>query len=101
MIAATWLMTVLGAGTSTGTTPKVFATKVIPMNRIASRIATAVSVVAAFFDSGGLNAGTPFAIASVPVSATDPDANALMMSSTPTIWSVSGAPGNGFGGAAC
>ena len=28
--------------------------------------------VAAFFDSGGLNAGTPVAIASVPVSATEP-----------------------------
>ena len=34
------------------------------------------SVVAAFFASGGLNAGTPVAIASVPVSATAPDANA-------------------------
>ncbi len=31
-----------------------------------------VMVLAAFFDSGGLNAGTPFAIASTPVSATEP-----------------------------
>ena len=35
------------------------------------------SVLAAFFASGGLNAGTPLAIASVPVSATEPLANAL------------------------
>ena len=34
------------------------------------------SVVAAFFASGGLNAGTPVAIASVPVRATAPAANA-------------------------
>ena len=31
-----------------------------------------IRVVAAFFDSGGLNAGTPVAIASVPVRATAP-----------------------------
>ena len=35
-----------------------------------------VSVLAAFFASGGLNAGTPLAIASMPVSATEPLANA-------------------------
>ena len=32
-----------------------------------------ISVRAAFWASGGLNAGTPVAIASVPVSATAPD----------------------------
>ena len=37
-----------------------------------------VIVLAAFRDSGGLNAGTPFATASVPVSADDPLANARM-----------------------
>ena len=37
----------------------------------------AVSVVAAFLDSGGWKAGTPLAIASVPVRATDPLAKAL------------------------
>ena len=42
-----------------------------------SRIAIAAKVVAAFFDSGGLNAGTPLAIASVPVSATEPDGEGL------------------------
>ena len=34
--------------------------------------------------SGGLNAGTPFDTASVPVSATEPDANARRMSSSPS-----------------
>ena len=34
------------------------------------------SVAAAFFASGGLNAGTPVAMASVPVRATAPEANA-------------------------
>ena len=40
------------------------------------------SVVAAFFASGGLNAGTPVAIASVPVRATAPAANARSSSRT-------------------
>ncbi len=43
------------------------------------------SVVAAFFASGGLNACTPVAIASVPVSATEPDAKARRRSRTPTV----------------
>ena len=38
-------------------------------------IAIHVSVVAAFFDSGLRNAGTPLEIASTPVSATAPDEN--------------------------
>ena len=45
-----------------------------------SRTAIAVIVLAAFFDSGGLNAGTPLAIASTPVSATEPPAKALSRS---------------------
>ena len=48
----------------------------MPMNRIARITAIAISVRAAFFDSGGLKAGTPVAIASVPVRATAPDAKA-------------------------
>ena len=48
----------------------------MPTNRIARSTAIATSVRAAFFDSGGLKAGTPVAMASVPVSATAPDANA-------------------------
>ena len=43
-----------------------------------------MSVVAAFFDSGGLKAGTPVAMASVPVRATAPDANARRSRTTPT-----------------
>ena len=36
-----------------------------------------INVLAAFFDSGGLKAGTPLAIASTPVRATEPPAKAL------------------------
>ena len=43
-----------------------------------------ISVVAAFLASGGLNAGTPLLIASVPVSATDPKANARRMRTAET-----------------
>ena len=42
------------------------------------------SLVAAFLGSGGLNAGTPVAIASVPVNATAPAAKARRRSSAPT-----------------
>ena len=41
-----------------------------------SRTAIATRVLAALRASGGLNAGTPLAIASTPVSATEPLANA-------------------------
>ena len=37
-----------------------------------------ISVVRAFFHSGGLNAGTPLEIASTPVTAAPPDANACI-----------------------
>ena len=71
---------------------------VIPMKRIASRTAIAIIVLAAFFASGGLNAGTPLAIASVPVRATEPLANAfssrkMPMASVPaataSVWTMS------------
>jgi len=42
--------------------------------------AIAVSVVRALWLSGGLNAGTPFEIASVPVSAAHPEEKARKMS---------------------
>ena len=42
----------------------------MPTNSTARIAAMTISVVAALRDSGGLNAGTPVAIASVPVSAT-------------------------------
>ncbi len=44
-----------------------------------------VMVFAAFFASGGLNAGTPLAMASTPVSATEPPANALSSSRMPSV----------------
>ena len=53
------------------------ATIVMPMKITPSRNAIVVIVLAAFLASGGLNAGTPLAIASTPVSATEPPAKAL------------------------
>ena len=56
------------------------------------------SVVAAFFASGGWNAGTPVAIASVPVRATAPAANARSIRIAvsgwivPVTWSRSSGP---------
>ncbi len=64
------------------------------MNRIASSAAMYASVDAAFFDSGGLKAGTPVAIASVPVSATAPAAKARSSRisesgwRTPSAWAI-------------
>ncbi len=69
------------------------AKTVRPMNRTPSRIDIAVIVLAAFLASGGLNAGTPLAIASTPVSATEPPAKALSRSRMP---SVSAGSGNGI-----
>jgi len=46
--------------------------------------------VAAFLDSGGLNAGTPLATASVPVSAEQPFAKARMTRRTPRLSSGTG-----------
>ena len=44
-----------------------------------------VSVVRAFFHSGGLKAGTPFEIASTPVIAAPPEANACSSRNTLTV----------------
>ena len=60
-----------------GTIANACATMVTPMKIAPRRNAIMVIVLAAFFASGGLNAGTPLAIASTPVSATEPPANAL------------------------
>ncbi len=60
----------------------------MPMNSTARMPAMTMIVVAAFLASGGLNAGTPVAMASVPVRATAPDANARSRSTTPTAWAV-------------
>ncbi len=53
----------------------------MPMNSTANSTAMMASVEAAFFASGGSKAGTPVAMASVPVSATAPDAKARIASS--------------------
>ena len=53
----------------------------MPMKSTASSTAMTASVVAAFFDSGGSNEGTPVAMASVPVRATAPEAKARIASS--------------------
>ena len=45
-------------------------------HRHRDRCPSATRVICAFFAFGGLNAGTPFAIASTPVSAVQPDENA-------------------------
>jgi hypothetical protein len=49
---------------------------VIPANMTAKIEIITVSVVRAFFHSGGLNAGTPSEMASTPVRAEQPEANA-------------------------
>ncbi len=59
-----------------GTIAKAWATIVTPMKMTPRRAAIVVIVFAAFRASGGLKAGTPLAIASTPVRATDPPANA-------------------------
>src|SRR5579884_3779872 len=62
-----------------GTMAKAWATMVTPTKMTPRRMAIAVIVLAALRDSGGLNAGTPLAMASTPVRATDPPAKALRM----------------------
>ena len=49
-------------------------------------IAAQVSVVRAFFHSGGLKAGTPSLIASTPVRATAPWLNARRIRNRPSTW---------------
>ena len=71
------------------------------MNRMARITAIATRVAAAFLASGGLNAGTPVAIASVPVRATAPAANARSRSSTLTVWAVFTTAAWASGGGGC
>ena len=75
-------------GSSIGMMWKLVARNVMPTNRMARMLAITISVRAAFWASGGLNAGTPVAIASVPVSATAPAANARSMIRTVTSFAV-------------
>ncbi len=52
------------------------ASAVMPANIVTAIAPIATSVIWAFVAFGGLNAGTPLAIASTPVSAVQPDENA-------------------------
>jgi hypothetical protein len=54
------------------------------MKIVANELPISTSTVCARRGSGALNAGTPFETASVPVSATDPEANARRISSNPS-----------------
>src|SRR3954469_4783984 len=90
------IATIEGPPSWVGRSPNATANTVMPTNRIANRMAIAVIVSAAFFDSGGLKAGTPLAIASTPVNATDPPAKALSSRRTPSVWVPNGtASGSG------
>ena len=82
---------------STGTIPSRLARTVIPRKTTPSSTAIAVRVWAALRASGGLNAGTPFAIASVPVRATLPAAKARITRRMPIDWTGSGSAGGGVG----
>ena len=61
---------------SRGTTPSWFDSTVMPTNIVARMNAIQPSVMAAFRDSGGRKAGMPLEIASIPVKAVHPEANA-------------------------
>jgi len=58
------------------TTPKYWVRPMLPRKSVPIRIAITINVVWAFLTSGGLKAGTPFPIASMPVSAVQPEARA-------------------------
>ncbi len=59
-----------------------------------------ISIVdAAFFDSGGRNAGTPFETASTPVIAVQPLANAVSSRNSESGWNVDGAAPSATGSA--
>ena len=56
----------------------------MPTNIVPSSPPIHISVVRAFFHSGGRNAGTPFEMASTPVIAVLPDASACNPRKIPT-----------------
>ncbi len=63
----------------------------MPRKRVPRIVAIAVRVVAAFFDSGRLKAGTPFEIASTPDRATAPDEKPrrrMNRLSVPPVWEM-------------
>jgi len=52
--------------------PVMMASAIMPITRLTAIVPSSSRVVAAFFDLGFLNAGTPLLIASTPVSAAQP-----------------------------
>ena len=57
----------------------------MPRNIVIASAAIVTSVAAAFFASGGLNAGTPSETASTPVIAVQPLANAVSKRKVPSV----------------
>ena len=88
--AAATMATTVGPPGWVGRIPKPSAMTVIPMNSTPSSTAMVSIVLAAFFASGGLKAGTPLAIASTPVRATDPAAKARRTRMIPRAWVPNG-----------
>jgi hypothetical protein len=76
----TWEITVL---VSVGTTLSRIAMNDRPRNIVPSSPPIHIRVVRAFRHSGGLNAGTPLEMASTPVTAAPPDANACRTTNSP------------------
>ena len=72
----------VGVPSSNGTTCMCAASTDSPRNITPSSEPMTTSVVRAFFHSGLRNAGTPFEIASTPVTAAPPDANACSTTKT-------------------
>ena len=70
-----WAMTV-GVPSSNGTTRVLDASTERPRNITASRLPIHTNVVRAFLHCGARKAGTPSEMASTPVTAAPPDANA-------------------------
>ena len=84
---------------SVGTTRSCTARYESPKNMTPRRLPIHMSVVRAFFHSGGLKAGTPFEIASTPVTAAPPDENACRIRKIPTVpvpMTASGGVGKGW-----
>ena len=70
---------------SLGYGPRWWARICTPMNSVPRMTPIHTSVVAAFFDSGRRNAGTPLEIASTPVSATAPDEKPFSRMKMPSV----------------
>ena len=60
----------------------------MPTNIVIDSAAIISIVAAAFFASGGLNAGTPFDTASTPVIAVQPFENAVNSRNSVNVWPV-------------